>query len=96
MNGGIELPLHEPLQATLRKITERLAAELAKPSLVAPDWSPIEWQLARAVAVIHCVSPLLSGSLRWEGPAHWRDFLAGQKAQVTDRHRRIQELLDQR
>jgi len=95
MNGGIELPLHEPLQATLRKITERLAAELAKPSLVAPDWSPIEWQLARAVAVIHCVSPLLSGSLRWEGPAHWRDFLAGQKAQVTARHRRIQELLDQ-
>jgi hypothetical protein len=88
-------PLHEPLQGTLRKITETLAGELARPTLVAPDWSPIEWRLARAVAVIHCVSPLLSGSLRWEGPAQWRDFLAAQKAHVAARHRRIQELLDQ-
>ena len=95
MNEGIALPLHEPLQRTLRKITERLARELAKPTLIAPDWSPIEWQLARAVAVIHCVSPLLSGLLRWEGPAQWRDFLVGQKAHVAARHRRIQELLDQ-
>jgi hypothetical protein len=87
--------IHEPLQGTLRKITERLAGELAQPTLVAPDWSPIEWRLARAVAVMHCVSPLLSGSLRWEGPAQWRDFLAGQKAHVTARHRRIQELLHQ-
>jgi hypothetical protein len=95
MNEGIELPLHEPLQGTLRKITERLACELARPTLAAPDWSPIEWRVARAVAVIHCVSPLLSGSLRWEGPAQWRDFLAGQKAHVAARHRRIEELLDQ-
>jgi hypothetical protein len=87
--------IHQPLQGTLRKITERLAGELAQPTLVAPDWSPIEWRLARAVAVIHCVSPLLSGSLRWEGPAQWRDFLAGQKAHVAARHRRIQELLGQ-
>ena len=94
MNDDIELLLHQPLQGTLRKITERLAGELAKPTLAAPDWSPIEWQLARAVAVIHCVSPLLSGSLLWEGPAHWRDFLAGQKAHVAARYRRIQELLE--
>jgi hypothetical protein len=95
LNEGIEPALREPLQGTLRKITERLAGELAKPTLAAPDWSPIEWQLARAVAVIHCVSPLLSGSLRWEGPAHWRDFLAGQKAHVAARYRRIQELSEQ-
>jgi Uncharacterised nucleotidyltransferase len=95
MNEGVDLPRHEPLQWTLRKITERLAGELAKPTLVAPDWSPVEWRVARAVAVIHCVSPLLSGSLRWQGPAQWRDFLAGQKAHVAARHRRIQELLDQ-
>jgi hypothetical protein len=94
MNECIELPLREPLRGTLRKITETLAGELAQPTLIAPDWSPIEWRLARAVAVIHCVSPLLSGSLRWEGPAQWRDFLAGQKAHVAARHRRIQELLD--
>jgi hypothetical protein len=95
LNEGIELALHEPLQGTLRKITERLAGELAGPTLVAPDWSPVEWRLARAVAVIHCVSPLLSGSLRWEGPAHWRDFLAGQKAHVAARYRRMQELSEQ-
>jgi hypothetical protein len=85
----------EPLRGTLRKITERLAGELAHPTAVAPDWSAIEWRLARAVAVIHCVSPLLSGTLRWEGPAHWKDFLAGQKAHVLARQRRIQELLEQ-
>jgi hypothetical protein len=92
---GSELPLYQPLQGTLRKITERLAAELAQPTSIAPDWSPIEWRVARAVAVIHCVSPLLSGLLRWEGPSHWTGFLAGQKAHVAARHRRIQELLDQ-
>jgi hypothetical protein len=85
----------DQLQGTLRKITERLAAELAQPTLAAPDWSPTEWLLARAVAVIHCVSPLLSASLRWQGPAQWRAFLAGQKVHVAARHRRIQELLDQ-
>jgi hypothetical protein len=92
-----ELPadIGEPLRSALRRITERLAGELSQPTLVAPDWSPIEWRLARAVAVIHCVSPLLSGTLRWEGPAYWRDFLAAQKAHVVARHRRIGELLDQ-
>ncbi len=83
-----------PLQEILRRITERLACELAQPSLNAPDWSPTEWQLARAVAVIHCVSPLLARSLRWDGPAHWREFLAGQRAHVAARHGRIQQLLD--
>jgi hypothetical protein len=85
----------QPLRGTLRKITERLAGELAQPSLAPPDWSPTEWRLARAVAVIHCVSPLLSGALRWQGPAHWKAFLAGQKAHVVARQRRLQELLDQ-
>ncbi|HEY0748962.1 MAG TPA: nucleotidyltransferase family protein [Steroidobacteraceae bacterium] len=87
--------IREPLRWTLRRITERLAGELAQPTRVAPDWSPIEWRLARAVAVIHCVSPLLSGTLRWEGPAHWRDFLAGQKKHVVARQHRLQRLLDQ-
>jgi len=94
-NEGIDLPLHEPLQRILRTITERLAGDLAKSSLVAPDWSSVEWRVARAVAAIHCVSPLLAGSLRWDGPAQWRDFLAGQKAHVAARYRRIQDLLDQ-
>jgi hypothetical protein len=33
--------------------------------------------------------------VRWDGPAHWREFLAGQKAHVVARHRRIQDLLHQ-
>jgi Uncharacterised nucleotidyltransferase len=94
MNEDKELPLREPLRYTLRKITERLAAELAAPTPVIPDWSPTEWQLARAVAAIHCVSPLLAGSLRWQGPAVWTDFLADQKVQVTARHRQLQTLLE--
>ncbi len=95
MKDGIELPHREPLQGTLRKITETLARELAQPTALAPDWSATDWQLARAVAVIHCVSPLLSGSLRWEGPPPWRNFLANQKAHVAARHGRIEQLLEQ-
>jgi hypothetical protein len=30
----------------LRKITERLAGELARPTLIAPGWCPIERRLA--------------------------------------------------
>jgi hypothetical protein len=95
MNERLELPSPKTLQRILRKITERLAGELAKPALVAPDWSPLEWRLARAVAAMHCVSPLLVGSLRWEGPEEWRTFLVTQKAHVAARHRRIEALLNQ-
>jgi hypothetical protein len=95
ISEGIDLPLRRSLQGTLRKITERLAGELANPTSLAPDWSPIEWRLARAIAAIHCVSPLLAGSLRWDGPADWKTFLTEQRAHVSARHLRIQELLDQ-
>jgi hypothetical protein len=53
---------------TLRKITETLAAELACSSQRAPDWSDFEWKIARAVSAMHGVSPLLSKTLRWQGP----------------------------
>src|ERR1700677_745324 len=86
--------IHEPLRRTLRRITERLAGELAQPTLAAPDWSPVEGRLARGGAGGPWGSPLLSEMLRWEGAAHWRDFLAGQKAHVAARHGRIQQLLD--
>jgi hypothetical protein len=95
MKEGSDLLLTEPLQLSLRRITEKLAGELATPTPIAPDWSPTEWQLARAVAVIHCVSPLLAGSLRWQEPQPWRDFLSAQLAHVAARHRRIEALLAQ-
>ncbi len=84
----------EDLQRHLRSITETLAAELANPALVAPRWSRSEWRLARAVAAIHGVSPLLSSTLRWhDSPADWIEFLAAQRAHTVLRFRRIRELL---
>jgi Uncharacterised nucleotidyltransferase len=88
-----EVPPPKVLQAALRRATETLARELAQPSDSAPEWSDFEWRIARAVAAIHGVSPLLSHALRWQGPADWQEFLQQQKAHTATRHSRIQELL---
>lgn len=97
MNDGKQsaLPAPRELQATLRRITERLAAELPRPGEIAPDWSELEWELARGVAAIHGVSALLASALKWEGPPGWKTFLAAQRSHVAARHRRIEELLSQ-
>ena len=97
MNNNREpaLPPPQELHATLRRITERLATELALPSDTAPDWSELEWKLARGVAAIHGVSSLLAGALKWDGPPGWKLFLAAQRVQVAARHRRIEALLSQ-
>jgi hypothetical protein len=81
------------LQLALRTTTERLASELNRPTAVAPDWSGFEWAVARAVASIHGVSPLLAGALRWRGPDQWMQFLAQQKIHTATRFGRIQHLL---
>jgi hypothetical protein len=88
-----EIPQPVALGRTLRKITEGLAKELACPTLVAPDWSEFEWIVARAVAAMHGVSPLLSRALRWQGPAGWTEFLEEQRAHTAKRHGRIDDLL---
>jgi hypothetical protein len=87
------VPPPAALQGTLRKITETLAGELACPSQRAPDWSDFEWNIARAVAAMHGVSPLLSKTLRWQGPAAWMTFLEEQRIHTATRHRRLAELL---
>jgi hypothetical protein len=87
------VPPPTTLPETLRKITETLAAELACPTQRAPDWSDFEWKIARAVAAMHGVSPLLSKTLRWQGPAGWMTFLEEQRIHTATRHRRIAELL---
>lgn len=81
------------LHLTLEKITEVLAHELGSPRAAVPEWSETEWAVARAVAAIHGVSPLLADALRWQGPAGWRQFLVEQKAHTAQRFLRIQELL---
>jgi len=81
------------MQAALRKTTEALATELARPREAAPEWSEFEWRVARATATMHGVSPLLAGVLRWRGPAGWPQFLSEQRAQTARRQERMSELL---
>jgi hypothetical protein len=81
------------LDRALCEITERLARELASPSRTAPDWSDHEWTIARAVAAMHGISPLLSRTLLWQGPSIWTTFLDEQRTHTRARHWRIQELL---
>ena len=81
------------LQRALQKTTEVLASELGNPTATAPAWSEAEWAVARAVAAIHGVSPLLADSLRWQGPLAWARFLAEQKAHTAQRFQRIEQLL---
>ena len=83
------------LHATLRKITEVLADELANPSELAPDWSETEWLIARAVVSIHGVGSLLADRLRWLGPPGWAQYLAEQKSQTAKRFVRVRQLLEQ-
>jgi hypothetical protein len=87
------VPPPTAFQGTLRKVTETLARELACPTQRAPDWSDFEWNIARAVAAMHGVSPLLSTTLRWQGPAGWTTFLEEQRIHTATRHIRIAELL---
>ena len=86
------LPL-KALHRALQKITETLAKELACPTATAPEWSGVDWAVARAAASIHGISPLLADTLRWVGPPDWSEFLAEQKAHTKARFSRISELL---
>ncbi|MDR7271546.1 hypothetical protein J2X20_004214 [Pelomonas saccharophila] len=89
--GG--LPPAPQVQAALRCTTDRLAAELAAPGHGAPEWSDFEWRAAMAVAVMHGVSALLAGRLRWQGPPAWAAFLTEQAEQGRLREQRVRDLL---
>jgi hypothetical protein len=94
MPETVTAPGLDAIQAALHKTTEGLAAELANPAVAAPDWSDLEWRVARAAAAIHGVSGLLAASQRWSGPAAWSAFLADQRDQVARRGLRIRAVLD--
>ena len=81
------------VRTALVTTTEVLARELGSPGTVTPQWSDLEWQVAKAVAAIHGVSGLLAQNLRWRGPEHWQAFLLDQRQQVAGRLPRIQALL---
>jgi len=88
------LPAYKVVAAALRKTTEVLAREVARPSDSAPDWSEIEWAIARSVAAMHGITVLLANRLRWRGPPSWQAFLAQQRQQSRLRDALIGDLLE--
>ena len=78
----------------LADATERFATELAEPRLHAPSWTDFGWRMAQAAAVLHGVTPLLAGTLRWSGPECWQAFMHEQRRQTLLRHRRIAAVLE--
>lgn len=86
------LPPLKLVKAGLRRTTEMLARELARPGSTAPDWNELEWRLASAAAAAHGVAPLLCAHSTWQNLA-WRRFVASQREHVEQRHQRIAELL---
>lgn len=86
------LPPLKIIRTGLRRNTEALAAELARPGGATPAWSDLEWRLAMAAAAAHGVSPLLWKHSRWTHP-RWRRFLESQYQHVAIRHARIAALL---
>lgn len=91
--GTLEMPPFDVLARALRKTTERLAQELAQPADSPPDWSELEWGVARAVVAIHGIAALLANRLRWLGPPSWQAFLEEQRRQSILRDTGVGELL---
>jgi len=93
MTSKRAVPSPRTLQPTLRKITATLAHELASPTQSPPDWSEYEWVVARAVAAMHGISPLLSHTLRWRCRYDFGEFLEAQKTHTAKRHVRLDAVL---
>jgi hypothetical protein len=89
------MPRFDVVAAALRKTTERLAAEVAESSTSPPEWSELEWAIARSAAAMQGISALLASNLRWSGPPGWVAFLVEQREQSLLRHARIGALLEQ-
>src|SRR5580700_11399557 len=87
------MPSLRRVQSALRTATETFAAELASPSGAAPQWDSFQWTMAKAVAVLHGVTPLLATTLRWHGPDDWQQFVSDQYRHTAARQQRILALL---
>jgi hypothetical protein len=93
--SGAPTPPRAELAAALRATTERFAAEILQPAEAPPEWSELEWAIARCAAAMQGISVLLARDLRWRGPPLWQSFLAEQREQSLLRHERIGALLEQ-
>jgi len=89
------MPPFAVIAAALRKTTERLAAEVVQSSGSPPDWSELEWAIARSAVAMQGTSALLANNVAWSGPSAWVAFLAEQREQGLKRHARIGALLEQ-
>jgi hypothetical protein len=90
----MRVPSSRMIGRGLAAATERFAAELAAPRVNAPSWSEFGWCMAQAAAVLHGVTPLLAGTLRWTGPERWQRFMQEQHRQTLLRHRRVTSALE--
>jgi hypothetical protein len=82
------------VHASLGRTTEWLATELASPKSAPPDWCRDDWRIARAVAAMHGIAPLLARRLAWVGPPDWAQFLQNQYAETAARYTRLRDLAD--
>jgi hypothetical protein len=73
------IPPFGTLQRALRRVTNRLINEVDAPTFIPPDWSRIEWAVARSVSAIQGISGLLANRLRWREPRDFLEFLAEQR-----------------
>ncbi|HSC17037.1 MAG TPA: nucleotidyltransferase family protein [Gammaproteobacteria bacterium] len=94
MSVAVAMPPFTVVAAALRKTTERLAAEVVQSSASPPEWSELEWAIARSVAAMQGISALLANNLTWSGPTAWAAFLEEQREQGRERHARIGVLLE--
>ena len=88
-----QLPPLKTVQVALCTTTETMARWLALPGMAVPHWSDLEWRIARAVAALHGVSPILATHVLGSVPAEWQRFLDGQRAHTDKRYQRLHELL---
>jgi len=86
--------LSRALRVMLPKVTERLAFAVAGQLDAVPIWDAHEWRIARAVAVIHGISPLLAGRQKWQAPEGWQNFLQAQRSHTAARYARMAALLE--
>jgi hypothetical protein len=87
------LPSLDKVAAALRIVTELLARELTAGTEQPPAWDDFEWRIAKAVATMQGIAPLLEGASRWSVPAGWRQFLRDQRNHVAARQLRIAQLM---
>jgi len=93
-NEAADFPSLGAIAAALRKTTERLAREVARPGGSPPDWAELEWQVAQSAAAMQGISFLLATRLQWRGPRAWQAFLEHQRDQCLLRDAVIGQLLE--